>query len=361
MLNPKLLFLSIWFLLLLFYLFLIVKTLYTERRKSRLKELNLNLKNAIVICVILTLSIFFDGAVGLIKSVDFIELIINIYCKLYLVLICFSFTRSKENPIYIDKVILWFFIFVILLLDLLLLLCSTDEIKLLNYIAFYILIALSFYLYLSNTLMIIKMDSKSPTYNLRFLKRWAVVTFILFFSSSILSIAYIHKSNILCSYIILILGILLTLYFQGAIFKLKLYIKPICTKTNGDDRSFPELDEIEDRLILFFNRDKPYLDMDLKISDVAIKLYTNKCYLSKVLNVRRKENFKQFVNSYRVEEAKKIFKNRPNISIEELCEQSGFRSRATFISSFKLFAGSVPSEWCKEERRLNRDEDGARY
>ena len=53
-------------------------------------------------------------------------------------------------------------------------------------------------------------------------------------------------------------------------------------------------------------RDKPYLNPDFNISELALTLSVPSHYISQVLNQGMKLNFYHFVNRYRVEESKRI-------------------------------------------------------
>ena len=116
--------------------------------------------------------------------------------------------------------------------------------------------------------------------------------------------------------------------------------------------------KIIQRLILYFESHKPYLNKDLKLADVSKHIYTNRTYLSRALNQRLSKNFNQFVNYYRVKEACNLFLQNPLIKINEMSMQSGFKSLSSFTTAFSLNMRYTPAEWCKEvKRRLNNNED----
>jgi len=111
-------------------------------------------------------------------------------------------------------------------------------------------------------------------------------------------------------------------------------------------------DELYDRLIVYFENKKPYLKQDLKIREVALHLYSNKTYLSRIINDKHNLNFNQFVNYYRIEEVKRLFMENSSLNIQELCTQSGFGSMATFSIAFRYHLGNTPADWCKEQKLL---------
>ena len=127
-------------------------------------------------------------------------------------------------------------------------------------------------------------------------------------------------------------------------------------RRSSDDK---KINELRDRLVNYFEKEKPYLKPDLNIHEVALYLYSNKTYLSRVINECFDNNFNQFVNFYRVEEAKRIFKNDMSMNIHQMCDLAGFGSMATFSIAFRYYVGNSPAEWCKEQRILCKYEDRA--
>lgn len=118
------------------------------------------------------------------------------------------------------------------------------------------------------------------------------------------------------------------------------------TNDQLDDRD----DNIRRRLIKYFEEEKPYLRADLSINEVASYLYSNKSYVSRVINNHFKKNFNQFVNFYRIEEAKRIFLIDRSLSITNWYQKAGFGSMASFCISFRIYTGASPADWCKEQK-----------
>ncbi|MHC1780473.1 MAG: helix-turn-helix domain-containing protein [Bacteroidales bacterium] len=127
-------------------------------------------------------------------------------------------------------------------------------------------------------------------------------------------------------------------------------------RRSSDDK---KINELRDRLVIYFEKEKPYLKPDLTIYEVALYLYSNKTYLSRVINECFDNNFNQFVNYYRVEEAKRLFKSDMSMNIHQMCDLAGFGSMATFSIAFRYYVGNSPAEWCKEQRILCKYEDRA--
>ena len=116
--------------------------------------------------------------------------------------------------------------------------------------------------------------------------------------------------------------------------------------------------QIKERLEQYFETGKPYLNKKLSIKDVATKLYTNKTYLSKIINDNMGVNFNQYVNTYRMKEVDRLLMEDSKISMKELCDKAGFGCMATFAVAFRLNKGDSPAEWCKKNaKNLNKDDE----
>lgn len=93
---------------------------------------------------------------------------------------------------------------------------------------------------------------------------------------------------------------------------------------------------------------KPYLDPDFTESEMASLVFSNQNYLSRTVNALSGMNFKQFLNSYRVQYAEDMMKKDPRAQVKELAAQSGFNSTPSFNMAFKLFRGMTPGRYMKE-------------
>lgn len=130
---------------------------------------------------------------------------------------------------------------------------------------------------------------------------------------------------------------------------LKLTHVEMCGDSVGSDQLYQTIYE---RVLECFENDKPYLDPELSINDIAEKVYTNKLYISKAISQHTGRNFCQFVNYYRVLHSIEVFRKNPKLRIIEISTRSGFNSSVSFTAAFRLYMGEKPGEWCKRERAL---------
>lgn len=107
---------------------------------------------------------------------------------------------------------------------------------------------------------------------------------------------------------------------------------------------------LEDDLLETMEKEKPHLDSGLTLQQLADRLGWSSHNLSEVINGRLGATFHDFVNGYRVEEAKRklLDPNRAHQTVLAVALDSGFRSKSTFNKIFKRFTGLTPSVFRRE-------------
>lgn len=95
---------------------------------------------------------------------------------------------------------------------------------------------------------------------------------------------------------------------------------------------------------------KLFLNNKLTLIDLSIEINTNKNYVSSIINEKMQKNFFQFVNEYRINEAKNLLTNKTynNHSIEGVALTVGFNSKSAFNPAFKKQTGLTPSVYRKK-------------
>lgn len=93
-----------------------------------------------------------------------------------------------------------------------------------------------------------------------------------------------------------------------------------------------------------------YVQQGLTIKELSKILYTNRTYLSDYIKTTYKMTFREWITSLRLEYAKNILKEHPEINIQKLAESSGFLSRSNFIKLFSEKEGCTPAKWKKANR-----------
>lgn len=115
-------------------------------------------------------------------------------------------------------------------------------------------------------------------------------------------------------------------------------------------RSDNQYKELYERIVMYFEMSKPYLDGNLTINDIVKVVYSNKVYISKAICHYTGRNFRQFVNYYRVMYSMQLYRSNLEMKVTELAERCGFNTVVSYTMAFRLFMNETPSEWCRKER-----------
>lgn len=99
-----------------------------------------------------------------------------------------------------------------------------------------------------------------------------------------------------------------------------------------------------------FENEKIYLNPNLKVSDIAAAIGTNRTYISAYFNKETQCTFYDYVNRFRIEYACKQL-DCTDDKIIQIAETSGFNSAQAFIRVFTKIKGISPSKYRKERNR----------
>lgn len=105
------------------------------------------------------------------------------------------------------------------------------------------------------------------------------------------------------------------------------------------------------RVTLLMEEKRPWLDSEFSIGHLAQRLFCNRSFLSKTINLCSGHNFRWLVNSYRVSYAADLMKRDPRMKIEQVADLSGFNTLPTFNAAFKIQMRQRPSEYLGQIRR----------
>lgn len=102
----------------------------------------------------------------------------------------------------------------------------------------------------------------------------------------------------------------------------------------------PLIERIEEVVI----KRQLYLRHNLKISDVAAELCTNRLYVSTAINEEMGITFSDYINRKRVNYAIHLMRTNPQMTIYEIADLSGFSSDKSFYRNCKNITGKSPKE-----------------
>jgi len=121
--------------------------------------------------------------------------------------------------------------------------------------------------------------------------------------------------------------------------------QPILKTSDKDERGELAFSEI-DKFIL---KNQKFLDPQLSLENLSDELGKSTSHLSKLMNTHAGSNFPDYINKYRVTEAKKLLAddNFNAYTIISIGLECGFNSKSTFYTAFKKFTGQTPTAYRK--------------
>lgn len=90
---------------------------------------------------------------------------------------------------------------------------------------------------------------------------------------------------------------------------------------------------------------KYYLNLGITIDEMAKLIQLNRTTLSKFINSEENMNFNTWINTLRITEARKLMISKPDLSIRQIAEQTGFSEQTNFSRQFRIITGISPTEW----------------
>jgi AraC-like DNA-binding protein len=111
-----------------------------------------------------------------------------------------------------------------------------------------------------------------------------------------------------------------------------------------------------EKLIAFTETQKPYLDRDITIHELAIMTGIPRHHITQVLNEKYRKNFFTFINEYRVKEVIDRFSDpKFNLyTILAIAFDAGFNSKTAFNSIFKIQTGLTPSQYREQKTGISK-------
>ncbi len=146
-----------------------------------------------------------------------------------------------------------------------------------------------------------------------------------------------------------VLFIFIITYSTEQILFRKSPLEELNTETAEENSEQQEISSAEQKkLEAWMQKEKPYLNPNFQLMDLRAVLPMNRTYLSQFVNSTYGCSFYQFTNTYRIEEAKRIMRENPDMKMADVASLSGFASQTVFSQVFSKETGISPLKWNKE-------------
>lgn len=127
----------------------------------------------------------------------------------------------------------------------------------------------------------------------------------------------------------------------------------------ADDKASPEEKdepdaELVEKIVKVMSDPAFVFDPDFQMARLSAEVGTNNTYVSRAVNAHYGKPFKNVLAEIRIKEACRRFDNPSDnalFTVEAICREVGFKSRAAFSVAFKNITGLTPTEYRNAARR----------
>lgn len=111
-----------------------------------------------------------------------------------------------------------------------------------------------------------------------------------------------------------------------------------------------ESQEIWENIVHLMDEEKPYLNAEYRLNDLAERVGRSIHHVSQTINEHEGKSFSDFINQYRIKEAMALLDSgrTQQVTILAVALEAGFNSKTAFYNTFKKVTGMTPSNYLKE-------------
>lgn len=117
--------------------------------------------------------------------------------------------------------------------------------------------------------------------------------------------------------------------------------EPVATPETSEE----DVPQLMQRINDVMESQKLYKNSELKLSDLANAVGSNRRSISDCINSQAGCSFNQYINTFRTEHAKRIIRQYPDRKLSDIYVESGFANETSFFRTFKALTGMTPKEW----------------
>ncbi|MDY8137101.1 helix-turn-helix domain-containing protein [Aquimarina sp. 2201CG5-10] len=124
--------------------------------------------------------------------------------------------------------------------------------------------------------------------------------------------------------------------------------KPVETKNGkyaGSSLNSDDIVSYATQLDDLVRKEKSYMNPEIRLKDLAQMIKLSNHQVSQIINQHFQLSFFDYINRYRILEAKKIIEENPELTLLEVAFDAGFSNKTSFVNAFKKFEKTTPSKY----------------
>lgn len=110
-----------------------------------------------------------------------------------------------------------------------------------------------------------------------------------------------------------------------------------------------ETEQVLKLLSEYMDTEKPYLDPELSLQKLSLGIEIHEKQLSQFINQYMGKHFFDYINEYRINDAKALLKEQTDLTVLEILYQIGFNSKSSFYTAFKKETNQTPIDYRKSD------------
>jgi len=227
-----------------------------------------------------------------------------------------------------------------------------------DYHTFDIISIIQYYFYIVAVFLVLRTfrrlyrENYSSNHHLTY--KWLMQTTILFIIGNffVLIRTFVEESSMSYTYLYTFTSLyvlfVITWFVLNALYRPNLFAgvnKNLVLVTSTDE--VKEEPEQVKKLLQFMENDKPYLDDKLTLQKLAEQINLPEKQLSLLINQHIGKHFFDFINEFRITDAKTLLKEKSQLTVLEILYEVGFNSKSSFYTAFKKETNLTPTEYRK--------------
>ncbi|SHG42237.1 helix-turn-helix domain-containing protein [Chryseobacterium sp. OV279] len=227
-----------------------------------------------------------------------------------------------------------------------------------GYKVFDVISIIQYYFYIIAVFVLLKnfrklyLENYSSNHHLTY--KWLMQTTVLFLIGNIFVLirGFVEKDSPIYNYLFTFTSVfvlsVITWFVLNALYRPNLF-----AGINKDlipvqsDHEIKEQPEQLKSLLQFMEIEKPYLDDKLTLQKLAELISLPEKQLSLLINQHTGKHFFDFINEFRINDAKTLLKEQSQLTVLEVLYEVGFNSKSSFYTAFKKETNLTPTDYRK--------------
>ncbi|KFF27880.1 helix-turn-helix domain-containing protein [Chryseobacterium vrystaatense] len=227
-----------------------------------------------------------------------------------------------------------------------------------GYQVFDVISIIQYYFYIIAVLLVLKnfrklyQENYSSNHHLTY--KWLMQTTVLFLIGNIFVLIRgfaDHNSpvyNYLLTFTSVFVLFVITWFVLNALYRPSLFagINKNLIPVQSESEIKEEPEQLKS-LLQFMKTEKPYLDDKLTLQKLAEQIDLPEKQLSQLINQHTGKHFFDFINEFRINDAKTLLKEQSQLTVLEVLYEVGFNSKSSFYTAFKKETNLTPTDYRK--------------